>query len=1482
MPDSTTSSHEMTPVQVVVRVRPRDAVKEGTSEVCCEAVNGKGTRVSVASGRPVAEGRYFPWDACFGPEVSNGRVFELVGRDVVETARRGYNACVLATGVTGAGKTHTMWGPWEDPGLVPRIAESLLDAYLDGAEGKVELRVSFLEVYLDKVVDLLSEAKKKPVLRVRTHPSEGTFAEGAVWSTVSSMEELRRLCDLGESVRSVASTPRNDTSSRGHCVFSIDISRVRSDGRRERISRLSLVDLAGSERLVSLGKADRARIAEAKKINASLATLGRCVRALANPDEGISPPWRESTLTYLLKDFIGGNSQTWVFGNVSPTLEALDDTLLTLEYCASCSAVVTTVEPNVRGSLSPPPFPRDFVLDSESSEERGHWERDDNDDMVARRLSRFENNKVRDGRLADEFADTAGYWVGAVEGAGSDEVRSQIASLVPMVEEANEMGRHTGVVYTAEMTFGLGGLKAGRNSPRPVVICTPSGTDSRPAALLEPEQFRAHVFRMRQGNVQPPFPEPVHGGEDDLAAAHAAVEESQKECKKLTSQISILKTRLTAEVDKVSVLAEQKGALVNRLAAAEGRLDSAVGGIEARMENGATTIAEAGRTIRALEARVAELEDGQAMEASEELAQSQARCVELERHLAEMDNKLGSLRSLIASQEESVKRTIGEPDVRSELKRLGETMEQQRLALEDLESENSRLESENSRLKQHVSMSDGVLAQYQGLSDRQERDKSDLSETLVRLESEVEEMRQAKLVAQRKVSEEKREKERAMRDAGKATDKLAIIEKERDDLVAELEARTSEMDRISRDLTRATEDRRRLERERDELSVRVEDLDGHIESLRDEIKDNGREEFRDLERTLRDVRRELSGANADRARLETERDGLADDVGRLRGQLASFEGKIVNESSQWRAESETRLHRAETDAASLRNTVEELTAALVSERTISDDLRQEMSAAGERGNKEISELAEVVRGERRKVQEREREMENELDASRRALRECEASLSVERNAVLQLRRELDAKGQTVHELERLRSALEQSEAATRASEARRQAQVSELEAECKHLKSRSNTIERDRQSRLSSSEQVTERFEKERARSQMLESQLLQNLEVCKKALAGLSAAKQENANLRESLQAMQRSFSQHGKEVERALRLSLEAKIAAIRGEIERQQRVSEAELRDRESALERERTITEQLRSRVSSLEAERAALEAVGQNGRTAGHLLEEAVADVSRARDRAEASVRQREVQLQAERQRVRDLEDQLAHAQAVAQRSLHAYGVSTGAGVSLHSAQAAYLPARPPSVVQASPLQSVLSYESRARLPSPARLPPRAAALASENSPPPSHREYHQAADQESTAVLKSVMKRVSDVEKYFMQMEGDVGAARTGYESDGLVREQRSAQRGEEMRRKRKQKENAILSMIDDEMGDLGREMAEVNEAAERKYAAQLSNRLPPALDSPRGGEVQSTEEEIIEHIATIKKEILRAGGDAYSDVDDGVATVLF
>jgi len=467
-------------------------------------------------------------------------------------------------------------------------------------------------------------------------------------------------------------------------------------------------------------------------------------------------------------------------------------------------------------------------------------------------------------------------------------------------------------------------------------------------------------------------------------------------------------------------------------------------------------------------------------------------------------------------------------------------------------------------------------------------------------------------------------------------------------------------------------------------------------------------------------------------------------------------------------------------------------------------------------------------------------------------------------------------------LERLRSALEQSEAATRSSEARRQAQVSELEAECKHLKSRSNTIERNRQSRLSSSEQVTERFEKERARSQMLESQLLQNLEVCKKALAGLSASKQENANLRESLQAMQRSFSQHGKEVERALRLSLEAKIAASRGEIERQQRVSEAELRDREAALERERTITEQLRSRVSSLEAERAALEAIGQNGRTAGHLLEEAVADVSRARDRAEASVRQREVQLQAERQRVRDLEDQLAHAQAVAQRSLHAYGVSTGAGVGLHSAQAAYLPARPPSVVQASPLQGVLSYESRARLPSPARLPPRAAALASENSPPPSHREYHQAANQESTAVLKSVMKRVSDVEKYFMQMEGDVGSARAGYESDGLVREQRSAQRGEEMRRKRKQKENAILSMIDDEMGDLGREMAEVNEAAERKYAAQLSNRLPPALDSPRGGELQSTEEEIIEHIATIKKEILRAGGDAYSDVDDGVATVLF
>jgi len=1487
---------EVAPVQVVVRVRPRDTIKEGDSEVCCEAVDGKGTRVSLGAGRPAGEGRYFSWDACFGPEVSNERVFELVGVDVVSTARRGYNACVLATGVTGAGKTHTMWGPWEDPGLVPRIAESLLEAYMDGSEGRVELRVSFLEVYLDKVVDLLSDVKKKPVLRVRTHPTEGTFAEGAVWSTVSNMEELRRVCDLGEKVRSVASTRRNDTSSRGHCVFSLDIGRVRSDGRRERMSRVSLVDLAGSERLNSLGRVERERVAEAKKINASLATLGRCVRALANPAEGISPPWRESTLTYLLKDFIGGNSQTWVFGNVSPTLEALDDTLLTLEYCASCSSVLAAVQPNERGSLSPPPFPRDFVLNSDSEDE-GRWYSDENDNGVVRRLSRFESNKVRDGRLADEFADTAGYWMGAVEGAGSDEVRSQISSLVPMVEEANEIGRHTGVVYTAEMTFGLGGLKAGRNSPRPVVICTPSLAGPEPAALLEPEQFRAHMNRMREGNVEPPFPKQSgHEGGGEVRAAQAAAEEAQGKCKKLSTQNAILRARLSTEVDKVSMLAEQKGALVSRLAAAEGRLDSAVGGIEARMEDEASAIAEAGRTIRALEVKVEELEgakstsDTRATEASQELVQSKARCAELEGHLAEMDTKLGHLRGLIISQEESNRKSAGSPEVHSELKKLRASIDQQRLVLEDLGSENSRLEEENSKLKQHVTMSDGVLAQYQGISDRQERDKSNLSESLDRLQSELDEMRQAKLAAQRAVSEERREKERVIRAEGNTAAKLENVEKERDDLVAELDARTAEMDRISRELTRAAEDRRRLERERDELSVRVEDLDGHIETLREEMKDNARNELREAERTLRDVRRELSASNADRARLETERDGLADDVGRLRGQLASYEGRMANENSQWKVESETRLHRAETDAASLRTTVEELTAALVSERKIADDLRREMSAVEERGKAEISDLAEVVRGERRKVQEREREIENELDASRRSLRECEASLSVERDAVTQLRRELDARGQATHELERLRAALDQAEKATRASEARRHAQVSELQAECEHLKSHSSTIERERQSRLSSSEQMSQRFEKERARSQMLESQLLQNLEVCKRALAGLSTTKQENASLRESLQTMQRSFSQHGKEVERALRLSLEAKIAAIRGEIERQQRVSEAELRDREAALEREKTLTDQLRSRVSSLEAERAALEAVGQNGRTAGHLLEEAVADVSRARDRAEASVRQRETQLQAERKRVRDLEDQLAHARAVSERSLHAYNVSASAGVGLSSAQAAYLPKRPPSAVQAPPVRSAVSnYQTREHLHSPVRQPLHTAVYGIENSPPESHRNHYSATQshhQESSAVLKSVMKRVGDVEKYFMRMEGHREEPQSGggYESDGQTTEHRSVQRGMEMRRKRDQKESAILSMIDHEIGDLNREMTEVNEAAERKYAAQLSHRVHSALDSPRAEEIQSTEEELIEHIKTIKKEIIQAGGDALSDMDanDGVATVLF
>ena len=306
-------------------------------------------------------------------------VFEEVGAPVLKHTWEGYNACIFAYGQTGSGKTYTMMGgnPLPPPptggspltslspptnneheGIVPRVARSLF-ATAAGADASVRttIELTFLEVYCEKVRCLLNPNGQTNGelhnLRVREHPVTGPFVEGLTKLMISSAEDFVRLVNEGNQARSTASTAMNATSSRSHAVVTINVTQKMKKGAitTTRHSRLNLVDLAGSERAdksLAVGKT----LTEGSNINRSLLTLGAVINALSELSESSSSasskpgspprhvPYRDSVLTWLLKDNLGGNSKTVMVAAVSPSSSNLEETLSTLRYAQRAKKIV--------------------------------------------------------------------------------------------------------------------------------------------------------------------------------------------------------------------------------------------------------------------------------------------------------------------------------------------------------------------------------------------------------------------------------------------------------------------------------------------------------------------------------------------------------------------------------------------------------------------------------------------------------------------------------------------------------------------------------------------------------------------------------------------------------------------------------------------------------------------------------------------------------------------------------------------------------------------------------------------------------------------------------------------------------------------------------------------------------------------------------------------------------------------------------------
>ncbi|RAL14603.1 kinesin-3 family protein uncB [Aspergillus homomorphus CBS 101889] len=285
-------------------------------------------------------------------------VYNCLGEDFLDHNFEGYHTCIFAYGQTGSGKSYTMMGTSEQPGLIPRTCEDLFQR-IETAESpdiSYNVRVSYFEVYNEHVRDLLVPRTEPPhYLRIRESPTEGPYVKDLTEVTVKNYEEIMRFMRKGDMSRTVASTKMNDTSSRSHAVFTITLKQIHhdlsTDETTERTARIRLVDLAGSERAKST-EATGQRLREGSNINKSLTTLGRVIAALADPQQGRPAkrkgkdivPYRDSILTWLLKDSLGGNSKTAMIACISPS--DYEETLSTLRYADQAKRIRTRARVN--------------------------------------------------------------------------------------------------------------------------------------------------------------------------------------------------------------------------------------------------------------------------------------------------------------------------------------------------------------------------------------------------------------------------------------------------------------------------------------------------------------------------------------------------------------------------------------------------------------------------------------------------------------------------------------------------------------------------------------------------------------------------------------------------------------------------------------------------------------------------------------------------------------------------------------------------------------------------------------------------------------------------------------------------------------------------------------------------------------------------------------------------------------------------------
>lgn len=316
-------------IKIAARVRPRLDHEIDDEGIQVSHMPGSLSCINVPNPRDLSQIFNFPLSSCYDQNSTQEEIFERDVRPLIDVVYSGVTVTIFAYGVTSSGKTHTMQGTKVEPGVIPRVVEAMFQQKASLQKSRVELSVSYMEIYKDEVYDLFVNRDTAPKLPVRENDAGQVFVANLTSLPIQSVDEFDAIYSRASRHRSVGATNLNRSSSRSHAVLTLEVTMTDSTAQKTLTGKMNLVDLAGSENNKLTGN-DPTRMAESAAINKSLSVLGQVVHAL---NQGASRiPYRNSKLTRILQDALGGSSIGLLICNIAPGVKFRQDTLNTLNF----------------------------------------------------------------------------------------------------------------------------------------------------------------------------------------------------------------------------------------------------------------------------------------------------------------------------------------------------------------------------------------------------------------------------------------------------------------------------------------------------------------------------------------------------------------------------------------------------------------------------------------------------------------------------------------------------------------------------------------------------------------------------------------------------------------------------------------------------------------------------------------------------------------------------------------------------------------------------------------------------------------------------------------------------------------------------------------------------------------------------------------------------------------------------------------------